>query len=475
MQTPLSPSARNRWKRDPVAFFAGALADPETGKPFALYPAEERFIREAFTPTADGRLRYPEIVFSAPKKSGKTALAALCALYVIVCLGGPYAEAYCVANDFEQAASRVFQAIARIIEASPLLRRSARITANKISFQWTGATIIALASDYTGAAGGNPTITIFDELWGYTSERSRRLFDEMVPVPTRKVSVRLTVTYAGFAGESGLLESLCKRGIGGEMIAPDLYRDGGLLMYWTHDLIAPWQTEEWREQMRGTLRPNQYLRLIENRWVTTESSFVPMEWWDSCVVETGRLVSQRDLAVWVGVDASVKRDSTAIVACSFDLQAQRVRLIWHKIFQPSPDEPLDFEATVERSLLDLGERFSVREVRFDPYQMISCAQRLLQRGLPMVEFPQTPPNLTQASSNLYDLIKGRNLAVYPDADMRLSVSRAVAFETPRGWRIAKEKAGHKIDVVVALAQAALGAVQQTGAPTVTIFRDWLLR
>jgi len=83
------------------------------------------------------------------------------------------------------------------------------------------------------------------------------------------------------------------------------------------------------------------------------------------------------------------------------------------------------------------------------------------------------PNLTEASSNLYELIKGRNLAAYPDADIRLSVSHAVALETRRGWRIAKEKAGHKIDVVVALAQAALGAVQQTGTPTVTIFRDWL--
>ena len=85
---------------------------------------------------------------------------------------------------------------------------------------------------------------------------------------------------------------------------------------------------------------------------------------------------------------------------------------------------------MERSLLDLGERFSVREIRFDPYQMVSSAQRLRQRGLPMVEFPQTPPNLTEASSNLYDLIKGRNLAAYPDADIRLSVSRAVALETP---------------------------------------------
>ena len=91
------------------------------------------------------------------------------------------------------------------------------------------------------------------------------------------------------------------------MIAPDLYRDGGLLMYWTHELNAPWQTEAWREQMRGTLRPNQYLRLIENRWVTTECSFVPMEWWDRASRSTGPLVAQRDLAVWVGVDAGVKQ------------------------------------------------------------------------------------------------------------------------------------------------------------------------
>lgn len=42
------------------------------------------------------------------------------------------------------------------------------------------------------------------------------------------------------------------------------------------------------------------------------------------------------------------------------------------------------------------------------------------------------------------------------------LSRAVALETSRGWRIAKEKVSHKIDFVVALAQAALGAVQAQG-------------
>ena len=108
----------------------------------------------------------------------------------------------------------------------------------------------------------------------------------------------------------------------------------------------------------------------------------------------------------------------------------------------------------------MNTRFDVREVRFDPYQLVSVAQRLSLRGVRMVEFPQTVGNLTEASSNLYEVIKGRNLIAYEDADIRLAISRAVALETSRGWRIAKEKQSHKIDVVVALAQAALGAVQQ---------------
>jgi phage terminase large subunit-like protein len=385
-------------------------------------------------------------------------------LYVIVVLGGRYAQGFCVANDFEQAQGRVWSAIARIVEASPLLRNSAKILANRIEFFSTGATITAIASDYAGAAGANPTISVFDELWGVTSERGHRLFDEMVPVPTRKVSVRLTTTYAGFTGESKLLEELYKRGLRGKRIATDLHAGGGMLMYYTNRCPAPWQTREWREQMRAQLRPNGYLRLIENRWVTSESTFVPVEWLDACVdaAMSPELADMR-LSVWAGVDASTKRDSTAVVCCAFDTAAKKVRLVWHRIFQPSPADPLDFEATIEQTLLDLRRRFYVREIRYDPWQMQAVAQRLVAAGLPMVEFAQSVPNLTEASTNLYELIKGRNLAAYPDDDLRLAISRCVALETARGWKISKATASHKIDVVVALAMAALGAVRGQSA------------
>ena len=403
----LYKSALDRWRASPVSFITEVLTDPETGELFKLYPAEERFIREALTPDPSGKLRYPELLFAAPKKSGKTALAALATLYVIVCLGGAYGEAYAVANDLEQASSRVFQACCRIIEASPLLRNSAKITANRIEFRSTGSTIIAIASDYASAAGGNPTITVFDELWGYTSERAHRLWDELVPVPTRKVSVRLTVTYAGFSAESELLEGLYKCGIQGEEIAPGLYRQRGLLMAWHHEAIAPWQAPEWIEQMRQQLRPNQFLRMIENRWVTAESNFVELGWWDACVDDSARpIVADPRLSVWVGLDASIRRDSTAIVACTWDDTAKKVRVVWHRIFQPSPSDPLDFESTVERTLLEIRGRFSVREIRFDPYQLVAVAQHLSAAGLPMTEFAQSVSNLTESSTALYETIKG---------------------------------------------------------------------
>src|SRR5262249_41911829 len=191
-----------------------------------------------------------------------------------------FAEGYAVANDLEQAQGRVFQATRRIVEASPLLAADARVLTHTIEFPATGATISAISADYASAAGSNPTLSTFDELWAFTSERSHRLWDEHVPPPTRKVAARLTTTYAGFEGESELLEELYKRGLRGTEIAPSLYAiPGELLLFWAHDPVAPWQTPAWLAQMRAQLRRNAFLRMIENRFVTSESTFVDPEWW----------------------------------------------------------------------------------------------------------------------------------------------------------------------------------------------------
>jgi phage terminase large subunit-like protein len=468
MSDVLDHAALGRWQREPVSFIEEVLRNPKTGRPFELLDAQRQFFAHCWRTGPDGRLLYPEQCIGMIKKTGKTGTAAMHVLTTTLVFGGRYAEAYVVANDLEQAQGRVFAAIRQICESSPLLRREAEITQSRVTFPQTGAVIQAIGSDYASAAGAHPVISSFDELWGYTSERSRRLFDELVPVPTQPISCRLTTTHAGYENESVLLEEMHKRGRALPEVAPGLHAGEHLLFFWSHTPIAPWQGDAWLAEMRRSLRPNQYLRMIENRFVTTETSFIDMDWWDGCVdPQAAPLMISRSLPVWVGLDASVKRDSTAIVGVTWDRAANKARLVFHRVFQPSASEPLDFEWAIERTVRECCSHFSVRGVHYDPYQMAAVAQRLQRAGVPMREYPQTVANLTAAGSNLYELIKARSIIVYPDDTLRLAISRAIAVETPRGWRIAKTTAAHKIDVVVALAMAAHVCVEgQAKAPLV---------
>ena len=107
----------------------------------------------------------------------------------------------------------------------------------------------------------------------------------------------------------------------------------------------------------------------------------------------------------------MKRDSTALVAVAWDRSNRRVQLIAHRIFQPSSEQPLDFEACVESTVKAWRDNFVVRGVYYDPYQMAAVSQRLQSAGVPMREYNQSPANLTVMGNNLYEIIKGRNLAV----------------------------------------------------------------
>ena len=87
-----------------------------------------------------------------------------------------------------------------------------------------------------------------------------------------------------------------------------------------------------------------------------------MEKWDAAVDPQAKaIISDPELEIFIGIDASTKHDSTGIVAVRWDRAEQKVRLVTHRVFQPSPDDPLDFEDTVESTLHELANRFQIRE------------------------------------------------------------------------------------------------------------------
>ena len=310
-----------------------------------------------------------------------------------------------LANDMEQTLARVFRTMEGIIEHNPELRREAEVQAKTI-YLANGTILTAISGDYQGAAGSNHGFVSYDELWGYTSESSTRLWEELTPVPTRKNSIRFISTYAGFEGESGLLWDLYKQVVSkdehpegqGERLHPDLpiygNRDARIFAYWDHEPRMPWQTLAYYQSQKKTLRPGTYLRLHENKWATAEEVFITPEMWDPCVNHSHHPSTTDQSPLFVGVDVGIKHDNAARVAVKWDEQGEKLILVSHRIWKPSPLKPLDLENTVEQDLRDLNDWGDVVEIVADPYQMHRSITTLQASGIPIREFPQTQANCT---------------------------------------------------------------------------------
>jgi hypothetical protein len=67
----------DRWRADPATFIETVLHDPDTGTPFVLLDCERRFIAEMFKTDDDGHLVHTDLIYSCPKKTGKTTFAGI--------------------------------------------------------------------------------------------------------------------------------------------------------------------------------------------------------------------------------------------------------------------------------------------------------------------------------------------------------------------------------------------------------------
>ncbi len=122
---------------------------------------------------------------------------------------------------------------------------------------------------------------------------------------------------------------------------------------------------------------------------------------------------------------------------------------------------------MEAYLKELYKKFSIESINYDPFQFHRSGVSLAKEGLPMKEYAQSQSNLVEAGENLYSLIKGRNLSVYKDREVRDHVLKSIAQESSRGFRLVKSKQSERIDLAIALAMASVKAVDlDTGRPRI---------
>ena len=174
-------------------------------------------------------------------------------------------------------------------------------------------------------------------------------------------------------------------------------------------------------------------------------------------------------SLFIGVDASVRRDSTAAVAVKYDDHSDPLVLADYKIWKPMPGQPINLEASVEFYLRRIYNQHGneIVKILVDPYQMARSVQALVAAGLPVEEYNQTQSNLTEATEALYSVLTTKGIRLYKAPDLREHVLNAVSVETPRGIRLSKQKTSNKIDGAVAFSFAVLAAIQNGKPPSLS--------
>lgn len=453
--------------------------DPQTGKalPIQLAPYQQAVLQEAYRQDQEGKFIYSIIVWSDIKKSIKSCIAGAVALERASRI--EYGSIKVVANDLKQADSRVAYYARRAIELNPALAAITYIKplGGKIKFNTTKTTIEPIPVDPKGEAGGNDDLIIFSELWAANQKAALQMWTEMTLSPTKfGQSQRWVETYAGFAGESPLLEQLFELGVQQgrrldlsyqdkqgphdlsnlEVYANDAAR---LLVLWNTHPRLPWQVPDYYAQEASILTPEEFNRIHRNQWVTSMQKFIPIDWWDACKLSPLPEPDQFREVV-VALDAGVSDDCFAMVAVgrSGDKFLLRHLKVWkpakgEKMRFSSPADPTDRDYP-EGELRWLADNWNVVCWTYDPYQLHSFCTHLRDEGVGFFEeFSQGQPRLI-ADKALYDAIRERRIQHQGEPTLREHLDNANStVEEKDTLRIVKRSPLLKIDAAVALSMA----------------------
>ncbi len=460
---------------DPVAWIERNFFIPETAnRRLALGDYQKACLREALRKDVDGRFVYSTVVWSDIKKSIKSTIAAAVVLHRA--WHTEWGQILIVANDLKQAASRVGYYLNRAIELNPELRSQVKVSHSGTLFTFPlHTTVECVPVDPTGEAGSNADLVVYSELWGAHYEAQKRMWAETTIPPTKfGYSQRWVETYAGYSGESPLLENLYDQGVNqGRQIDDELgipglraYRNevGSLFCLWNDTPRLPWQTDAYYAEQAATLLDTEFRRVHRNEWVSSQEAFVAPEWWDACYDPNIPPLGERQPII-VALDAAVSDDCFGILATS----RRKIGADWHidvryarkwqpergqKLLFSNPNDPEDMNYP-EGVIRWLARTYRVEQFAYDPHQLHKFASDLrVALNKWFREFPQGEDRLV-ADKQLRDLIREQRIHHDGNPDLAEHIKNANAKMDPEGGklRIVKRSQGLKIDLAVCLSMA----------------------
>ena len=480
--------------------FCRHVKGPDAGKPIDLQPFQVMYLAAiyGFRDRRDHTYRYvTDVILFVPRKSGKTTIASIIALYELQ-FGDAGAEVFTLATNRDQA-SICFDSSKAIVEGmKPEL--GAKFIAYRSELKKAGdstSTYRALSRENRKTGDGkNPSCAMIDEAAQITERQSIEVLHS--GMGARKNPLRMYLTTASFTKETKFYEDLSHFRNVLRGAAPDSHRWFGLLYsidpgdnwadpaVWgkANPMLGVSVTTQHIQQMaeEAGAKPaslNEFLCKQLNIYVSANSAWIDRRHWDESVAP---MPEDKPEATFVAFDLAHTRDLNAVCTLhrysdenfyakfQFFLPEESIELIpnhYRSIFSQAhasgilrltPGNVTDLNE-VESYIKQECEKHNVKAVNFDPYNAAALVANLYAEGLPVVKVGQGMAVLSNPSKTTEQLILKK--AIKHDGNPFLGWQLgncSVYVDVNANVKIRKEEAdpSAKVDGIIALIMAIHG-------------------
>jgi phage terminase large subunit-like protein len=480
--------------------FCRHVKGPDAGKPIELQPFQVMYLAGiyGFRDRRDHSMRWvTDVILFVPRKSGKTTIASIIALYELQ-FGDAGAEVFTLATNRDQA-SICFDSSKAIVEnMKPEL--GAKFIAYRSELKKTGdstSTYRALSRENRKTGDGkNPSCAMIDEAAQITERQSIEVLHS--GMGARKNPLRMYLTTASFTKETKFFEDLSHFRSVLRGAAPDSFRWFGLLYsidpgdnwadpaVWgkANPMLGVSVTKQHISQMaeEASAKPaslNEFLCKQLNIYVSANSAWIDRRYWDESVAP---MPTEKPEATFVAFDLAHTRDLNAVCTLhryseenfyakfQFFLPEDSIELIpnhYRSIFSQAvttgilrltPGNVTDLNE-VEAYIKQECEKHTVKAVNFDPYNAAALVANLYAEGLPVVKVGQGMAVLSNPSKTTEQLILKK--AIKHDGNPFLGWQLgncSVYVDVNSNVKIRKEEAdpSAKVDGIIAMIMAVHG-------------------
>jgi len=452
-----------------------------------------------------GYRRFRYAYAQIPRKNGKSLTAIAIALQFFAADDEQGAEVYLGATSEAQARDLLFLPTRRMVETCPQFRKFYGIEVNASTLV-IGSSFSRLKSVIRKPDDGyNPHCAVVDEYHEHETDAQWSTFD--TGMGSREQPLLLTVTTAGsnLGGPCKEYRDDCERilksGGGDSTFAliyepdeTDAWDDPATLRKVNPNIgvsvSEAYLLDQLDQARRSASKQNAFRTKHLNQWVGAKVAWMNMLAWQ----RQKRAMDPeqyRARPAYLGIDLASKKDVAAVAvivpdgdayatfqwyyapeAAALDNEKYR-ELATAGVLALTPGSATDY-GEIEAKLEELAALFDIRQVGFDQWQAQYLAQRLMERGLPMTEFPHQVRTFSDPMKEIEALVLDRRL--WHDGNKATTwmmgnvMGKADAKENIYPTRSRPHDPACKIDGVVAMVMAMGLAMRARETGTID---DWL--